>query len=235
MNCAAPSKITSKLCGTAKGATNENGTNAMQISIRRTKQMVIRGKRMIFAITEYNGKLWKKYKRHGIIPICADAATAIAEEIARGSLHFLSVRIMGFEKQAMPKTEEKLIKKLASKSANGDSVIMNVKASERLFSISERCPFIIVIRQTELIIIARITEGENPTNMEYNSMKMKITGTRIFALKRLVKREISATIKPICSPETAKICPMPAMPKYVDDSMSIPLRSPVIIPNAKLP
>ena len=50
----------SKLCGTTNGEVKENGKNIMQVRMRMVKNNVMTGIRIIFTITEYNGKLWKK-------------------------------------------------------------------------------------------------------------------------------------------------------------------------------
>lgn len=113
-----------------------------------------------------------------------------------GNLHFVKMRVNTFEKQAMPKTAEKLIKKLASNKINGETVTMAVKASDKLFKISDRCPLIKVKRQTELIITARKTDGENPTNNVYENSKSVIIGTLILALTRFIRNEMSATMNP---------------------------------------
>ena len=82
------------------------------------------------------------------MPICAEVDTAIDDARNRGNLILRSNLEIVFEKHAIPNTDEKLIKKLASKSANGANANMKVNASERLFNRSERCPLMSVTRPT---------------------------------------------------------------------------------------
>ena len=149
-----------------------------------------------------------------------------------GILILVNASVITGAKLNIPNTAPTLIIKPASKSIKGLKVKMAVAASPNALKPSRSSPKSVAKLPIKNIILARTTEGVKPANRQYSNRTTvlipKLAKRGVFNL--LSKKVIRSIKNPICKPDTAKICAIPAAEKDSLTDAEISFLSPVNIP-----